>query len=181
MITLRKRFIDDLRHVQGAKEIVARLYSMGYAINIRDAHSVWADHSQDCFKGVFMPTDDNAYPDPWMKIPEDDDALLAAIKMHCRIDENSQIAPQGPTEQVTDDVWKPIETAPKNGTVVDLWVRPFDGRAHRRTNVWWLNSEKWSGWREGKFHIGKDGQPNGKFVHSNHTPTHWMLPPGCPN
>lgn len=181
MIALKKTYIDDLRHAQDAKDIVARLANMGHAINIRDAHSVWADHSQDCFKGIFMPTDDNAYPDPWMKIPEDDEALLAAIKMHCRTDGNAQMAPQQQIEPSPNSLWQTIDTAPKDGTAVDLWVQPFHGKAYRRTNVWWLKSEKWSGWRGGKFHIGRDGQPSGKFIFDNETPTHWMLPPERPS
>jgi hypothetical protein len=37
--------------------------------------------------------------------------------------------------------WKPIATAPKDGTKVDLWVEPFRCKyePHRATNCTWSN------------------------------------------
>jgi hypothetical protein len=59
--------------------------------------------------------------------------------------------------------WQPIETAPKDGTEVDLWV-PDDGRF---TNCWfmdgiWLQTE------------------DGNTYSTGGAPTHWMPLPQPP-
>ncbi|MDI6653733.1 hypothetical protein QMA67_12405 [Gluconobacter japonicus] len=45
------------------------------------------------------------------------------------------------------DGWQPIEGAPKDGTMVDLWVRPIgSGKARRVIDAWWTDR---TGWRSG--------------------------------
>lgn len=53
--------------------------------------------------------------------------------------------------------WKPIETAPRDGTPLDLWHR--DG--FRTVDVWWAG-DCWSD------------------VSDDNDYTHWMLPPDPP-
>ena len=68
--------------------------------------------------------------------------------------------------------WQPIETAPKDGTMVDLWGinhLTHNKRGERIVNASWGVCTDWMGneledWRHGR---GEDYQP-----------THWMpLPP----
>ena len=82
--------------------------------------------------------------------------------------------------RVTAGEWHPIETAPRDGTPIDLWVQPYNGRCHRRVDMWWLKSQKWHGWRGGACHIGLNGLPVGDYIPSNHKVTHWMPLPAPP-
>ena len=65
--------------------------------------------------------------------------------------------------------WQPIETAPKDGTKVDMW------RVHYRTpDVFWSNGEDW--WCvDGKF-MQSDPVPLG----TSPEPTHWQPLPEPP-
>ena len=67
------------------------------------------------------------------------------------------------------DDWQPIETAPKDGSAIDLWVTHTD-RAWRETDCFWVDDEDGEGW-----HNSYD------FLRSNITPTHWMSIPKPPN
>lgn len=68
--------------------------------------------------------------------------------------------------------WQPIETAPKDGTVIDVWVKDLkknDGSGQRRTHVWWSkNADRWS---DDWLHV-----PRMFGV----KPTHWMPLPEPP-
>jgi hypothetical protein len=72
--------------------------------------------------------------------------------------------------------WQPIATAPKDGTLVDLWVettinwRP-DGEQFRYIDCFWTDA----GWVEIDFH--GDVTP---VESQHHTATHWMSPPEPP-
>lgn len=73
--------------------------------------------------------------------------------------------------------WQPIETAPKDGTEVDLWcVDRGDpgGRKARRPNCAWGLMQNWigaefKGWRG----VGQQ--------HRQWEPTHWMPIPAPPS
>lgn len=67
-------------------------------------------------------------------------------------------------------MWQPIETAPKNGTLVDLW---FPGIGRKTDWEWWGDDLHEPGW----CHRPKNG---GYAYHPNTSPTHWMLPPKPP-
>ena len=41
--------------------------------------------------------------------------------------------------------WQPIETAPKDGTAIDLWVSYEDGSGQRVTDCTWFNGRWWPG------------------------------------
>jgi hypothetical protein len=71
---------------------------------------------------------------------------------------------------LTDEVqWRPIETAPKDGTVIDLW----DGKyMHRVTNVRWGHQR----WQDGK----PVGEKEWGLITHDGKPTHWMRLPEPP-
>lgn len=69
--------------------------------------------------------------------------------------------------------WRDISTAPKDGTVIDVWVNDPDG-PHRQTNVFWddgywvLRRNRWS---SVEAFFDENGVPKIKI-------THWRpLPP----
>ena len=72
-------------------------------------------------------------------------------------------------------MWQPIETAPKDGTIVDLWV---GGKRH--ANCFWAcavgdNDGSWrQQWAE------YDASSFGVFETVGKEPTHWMPPPNPP-
>lgn len=73
--------------------------------------------------------------------------------------------------------WQSIETAPKDGTPVDLWCRrnwnpPVTHE--RRVDCYWCNTH--GRWRtQDKLHFVEE-----TFVQYL-TPTHWMRPPAPPS
>lgn len=62
---------------------------------------------------------------------------------------------------MTRDQWQPIETAPKDGTPVDLWWIENDHQIQGRTVD--------AFWKDGAWHQTPDGKLTGITV------THWML------
>jgi hypothetical protein len=61
--------------------------------------------------------------------------------------------------------WQPIETAPKDGTAIDIWARKPDGGGQRWTDIVWEN-----GW------VSVEGKLSDKYW----TYTHWMPIPNPP-
>lgn len=77
--------------------------------------------------------------------------------------------------------WQPIETAPRDGTIIDLYGithidRPEFSQPERWCNARWRPdyAEEKDGWR-GPWSDGFDSRIPGIF-----TATHWMLPPTPP-
>lgn len=63
--------------------------------------------------------------------------------------------------------WQPIETAPKDGTEVDLWITPRYGSGFRLVRRMW-NGERW---------ISRDYGETSIYVKNA---THWRLQPSPP-
>jgi len=58
--------------------------------------------------------------------------------------------------------WKPIDSAPKDGTKVDLWIlHEFSGSSFRVPDCYWINN-RWV----------QTGIP----LNRGERPTHWSLP-----
>jgi hypothetical protein len=67
--------------------------------------------------------------------------------------------------------WQPIETAPKDGTVVDLWAHwPEHDRWMRTADAVWDAGAQ--NWKSGFYHFGQYSYPP--------TVTHWMPLPAPP-
>ena len=73
--------------------------------------------------------------------------------------------------------WKPIETAPKGGSVIDLWCQPLGREGYRVAGAYWNSkSKKGFYWfAPGRDWDGKDGP-----LERNENPTHWMRLPAPP-
>ena len=71
--------------------------------------------------------------------------------------------------------WQPIETAPKDGTLIDVWAHGRRYPAVRWT--YWVNEPKYQIW-ENQHLYDADGGHHWDAPHIN--PTHWMLPPQPP-
>lgn len=68
--------------------------------------------------------------------------------------------------------WQPIETAPKNGRSVDLWVLDSNGTGYRYPNaIFAFNGEDGMGWTDSNSHEALE--PDVK-------PTHWIPLPEPP-
>ena len=67
--------------------------------------------------------------------------------------------------------WQPIETAPRDGTEVDLWFHPYTGRCRRLPDMWWNPR---MGWRNGSLSTVIHGSEEGTRI------THWRPIPGGP-
>ena len=69
--------------------------------------------------------------------------------------------------------WQPIETAPLDGTTIDLWDSDYKVRV---TNASW-DYHYWSNCKPVAPKSWGRGSTDGPFVGN---PTHWMLPPSPP-
>lgn len=88
------------------------------------------------------------------------------------------VALEAENAQLKADAWQPIASAPKDGTIVDLWVSHPDraGGGYRETNVkWdgeaWVYGYRWTNFVEGFFTDA--GVP---LIRA----THWMPLPAPP-
>lgn len=99
-----------------------------------------------------------------------------AIELAARVINGGSPAPTG---------WLPIEQAPKDGTVVDLWLTMDDGKPGERwPNCWWsdevdptdaeFGEPHQTGWRDDVCFVSAP-PPCHHF-----TVTHFMLPPAPP-
>ena len=70
-------------------------------------------------------------------------------------------------EDKPGDGWRPIDSAPRDGTVIDVWI------GERRTNVRWVKAR--SGW----WRVNPDGSLN-EYGERELTPTHWRPLPSPP-
>jgi len=73
--------------------------------------------------------------------------------------------------------WRPIETAPKDGTIIDIGGRAFDGVFERWCNAHWEDRGGEEGTWRGPWSDGYESElPDDRFV-----PTHWMPLPAPPS
>lgn len=102
--------------------------------------------------------------------------------------------------------WLPIETAPKDGTAIDLWMVDESGRGWREANAYWVSNrtDSYDDYETGahrRLHVLRDGwyAPNHDYDGEDGfcdqpvrrygrppkptwiTPTHWMPLPEPPN
>ena len=84
--------------------------------------------------------------------------------------------------------WQPIETAPKDGTEIDIWAVQYSvgagklitGDGHRISNAWWGepyygDERKWE-----KQLVRRDGAWTEPVEYTGFSVTHWMPLPEPP-
>ena len=81
--------------------------------------------------------------------------------------ESSLVIWQAALSHAAQAKWQPIETAPKDGTLIDLWY-PIRGRI---TNRRWYRKNKFWGGEVGKFD---------RIATLDEEPTHWIPLPDAP-
>lgn len=70
--------------------------------------------------------------------------------------------------------WQPIETAPKDGTRIDIWDPSHGGQ--RIADAYWYGGQKRGGWHApNQDYDGMDG------LYAKDGITHWMPLPDAPN
>ena len=82
-------------------------------------------------------------------------------------------------EKVDDIVfcsWRRIDTAPMDGSLVDLWW-VYDGKGSRLCDCFWSNDGTTPGWR----HRSPDGFVLELIPDDLRKATHWMPTPGAPD
>lgn len=85
-------------------------------------------------------------------------------------------------EPAADDDWQTIDTAPKDGTLIDVWLEPIPERmamfvngsteGRRLPNAWYVEREDYTGFRNRQSFNGRE---------INWRATHWRLPPRPPS
>ena len=70
------------------------------------------------------------------------------------------------------DSWRPIETAPKDGTLVDLWLQGPRNQGSRAADCWFYRGQWWQ-------NFGGDG-PSTPQIYTDDQPTYWMPLPAAP-
>ncbi len=83
------------------------------------------------------------------------------------------------TVEIKHDLWRPIATAPKDGTVIDLWVT-YSGGAERCASCFWDIHEDWGPgfvprWRQ------QYAEASGSSFDVSGIPTHWQPVPAPPS
>jgi hypothetical protein len=68
--------------------------------------------------------------------------------------------------------WLPIETAPRDGTLVDLWMKGPDNPGERQADCWYENGNWWQ-------EFGREG-PAHPASRLGDEPTHWRHLPEPP-
>jgi len=97
----------------------------------------------------------------------DCDRCLVHLRKQARAAVSAYLAASG-------DGWQPIETAPKDGKAIDLYVLGPLGFGRRLPFVWWgLDPDGWYGTT-----INADGS---NAISGGLTPTHWMPIPAPPS
>lgn len=80
--------------------------------------------------------------------------------------------PAAQAQQPAGDGWKPMATAPKDGTEVMLWLgAPYNEIA----KAWWF--KPWENWQKGELPNALDDEYYGI---GSEVPTHWMPLPSVP-
>lgn len=97
------------------------------------------------------------------------EGIVDGTDMDCTVKDQARAVLKALRDAGALSQWQPIETAPKDGSIVDLWVIPFTGRAGRLPDVWWTNA---TGWRAGNRNPVTESLAK--------RATHWMPLPEAP-
>jgi len=103
-----------------------------------------------------------------IKVIKDQLLYGAIVELDEHINRNEIETILSTLEAQRDGGWQPIETAPKDGTVVDLWGELFHDKSHCRfPDCYWTLMTNWKGDEYEGWFLGSG---NGR---SSLTPTHW--------